>query len=122
MRRMIPAVLIAASALVPILGPHGGLAQTTTPANPQGDEFNNNQFTFPFTVQCATLASGTCPDPQGPNTWSLNQERPGFLRIMTQFGSLVGSAAQSSNNARNLVLQPTNPTADYTITTDLTFP
>jgi hypothetical protein len=41
---------------------------------------------------------------------------------MTQFGSLIGGAAQSSNNARNLVLQPFDPATGWVATTSVTFP
>ena len=125
MRRIVIAVLLAAALLVPALGarvaPHG-FAQTTTAGPPQGDEFNNTSFTAPFQVRCGQFAPGTCPDAQGPNTWSLDTVAPGFLQIVTQPGSLVGTSTQSSNNARNFVVQPVNPTADYTVTTSLTFP
>jgi hypothetical protein len=125
MRRLLPVLVIGACALVPALGSRGvmlGHAQTSLAAQPQGDEFNASSFTAPFQVVCATLAAGVCPDNQSASTWSLNTERPGYLRIMTQFGSLVGTATDSSNNARDMVLQPVDPTADYTITTSLTFP
>lgn len=123
MRRILLAVLLGAIAVLPMLGSHGapfGYAQTAT-LPPQSDEFNYNNFQAPFVVRCGVFAQG-CPDAQGPNTWSLNGQRPGFLRIMTQFGSLVGTQANSSNNARDFVVQPTNPNSDYTITTAMTFP
>jgi len=98
---------------------HQGFAQVTAP---QGDEFNFSTFTAPFKVLCGQFATPTCPDPQGPSSWSLNGTRPGFLEIQTQFGSLVGTGAQSSNNARNFVLQPFDPATDFTVTTSMTFP
>jgi len=119
MRRKISVLLLTGIVSVPLVMSHGipqGFAQTT---GPQSDEFNANGFTAPFVVRCGQFAvQPACPDQQGANTYSLNTVVPGSLRIMTQFGSLVGS----SNNARNFVVQPVNPTADYTITTRLTFP
>jgi len=83
----------------------------------------SKQFQLPgVTIGGAAANPKPCPDLPGPGTWNVNQESPGQLRIWTQFGSLVGTSAQSSNNARNLILQPVNPGADYTITTRLTFP
>jgi len=119
MRRKITVLLLTGLVAVPLVMSHGipqGFAQTT---GPQSDEFNASGFTAPFVVRCGQFAvQPTCPDQQGANTYSLNSVVPGSLRIMTQFGSLVGS----SNNARNFVVQPVNPTADYTITTRMTFP
>src|SRR5947209_4755165 len=106
MRRIVPVLLLGACAIVPAMASHGiipGYAQTAV--SPQGDEFNSSSFTAPFTVRCATLATGICPDPQSATTWSLSTQNVGFLRIMTQFGSLVGGA----NNARNMALQPFDP-------------
>src|SRR5579884_1703642 len=86
---------------------------------PQGDEFDSTGFTAPFTEICGTYAQPTCPDPQSANTWSLDTTSPGNLRIMTQFGTLLGS----SNNARDLVVQPFSTySPDFTVTTQLTFP
>jgi len=123
MRKILLALAVAMIAVIPAWTSHGpthSYAQSVLGV--QGDEFNNDIFAAPFTPLCGAFAFGTCPDPQGPSTWSLNSQRPGFLRIMTQFGSLVGTAAQSSNNARNFIVQPVNPAADYTITTSLNFP
>jgi beta-xylosidase-like protein len=123
MQKLAAVVLLGVCALVPALASHStniGYAQAA--AGPQGDEFNATSFQAPFAVKCGTLAVGTCPDAQSATTWSLDSVQPGFLRIMTQPGSLVGSAASGSNNARNLVLQPVDPGADYTVTTSLTFP
>jgi len=119
MRRKITVLLLTGIVSVPLVMSHGtpqGFAQTT---GPQSDEFNANGFTAPFVVRCGHFAvQPACPDQQGANTYSLNTVVPGALRITTQFGSLVGT----SNNARNFVVQPVNPTADYTITTRVTFP
>lgn len=122
MRRILPTLLIGACALVPVLSSHGIIGYAQTAIAPQGDEFNADNFTAPFTAQCGKLATGICPDPQSATTWSLNGQRSGYLRIMTQFGSLVGGPSQSSNNARNLVLQPFDAAGTYTATTSLTFP
>jgi len=93
-----------------------GYAQTT--GAPVGDEFNDS-FHSPWVATCAPLAFPTpCPDAQGANTWSVNSASPGFLRILTQPGSLLGT----SNNARNLILQPYSPLVDWTATTKMTFP
>lgn len=121
MRRLVLAGVLGVLALVPLVGGRvaPGYAQAFTPL---GDEFNANGFTAPFAVHCGQFATLPCPDPQGANTWSLNGQSPGFLRIMTQPGSLLGTAARSSNNARNFVVQPVNPGTDYTVTTALTFP
>jgi hypothetical protein len=120
MRRIVLGTILAAAAVVPAVAAHWtpiGYAQTTTPL--QGDEFNATSFNAPFVVQCAPKAATPCPDPTGPNTWSLDSAQPGYLRIQTLPGTLVGD----DNNARNLVLQPVaNATADYTVTTSLTFP
>jgi hypothetical protein len=124
MRRTLLPVLLAAIVLIPIVGlqswAHLGFAQAGP--GPQGDEFNNNAFVAPFAARCGARAVSPCPDAQGPNTWSLNGQQPGVHRIMTQLGSLVGTADQSSNNARNLILQPVSAGADYVMTTRLTFP
>jgi len=120
MRRIVLGAILAAAAVVPALAAHWtpiGYAQTAPPL--QGDEFNATSFNAPFVVQCAPLATTPCPDPTGPNTWSLDSAAPGFLRIQTLPGTLVGAA----NNARNMVLQPVaNAASDYTVTTSLTFP
>lgn len=120
MSRSLPALLLAAALVVAAIVTRGltGYAQTTGPSS---DEFNDNSFVAPFAAKCGQFAATPCPDAQGANTWSLNGEKPGFLRIMTQFGSLVGTSAQSSNNARNFVVQPAGNTT-YTATTSMTFP
>jgi len=119
MRRKLTVLLLTGIVSLPLVMSHGipqGFAQTT---GPQSDEFNASGFTAPFAVRCGQFPVPTaCPDQQGASTYSLNSVVPGSLRILTQFGSLVGS----SNNARNFVVQPVNPTADYTITTRMTFP
>lgn len=120
MRRSFVAVLLLmATALVLVLASSlpRGYAQTVTP---QGDEFDGGTFQAPFTLQCGANVPTGCPDSPGPGKWSLT-ERPGFLRIWTQFGSLVGGPSVS-NNARNLVMQPFSSNVDWTITTSLTFP
>jgi beta-xylosidase-like protein len=123
MRRTIIAAAILAVALVPgaigSLSP--GYAQTSA-GPPQGDEFNSSSFTAPFVPLCAQFASQPCPDQPAVGTWNLNSENPGYLRIWSQFGSLLGTASQSSNNARNLILQPVSPASDWIITTEMTFP
>jgi hypothetical protein len=89
----------------------------------QGDEFDSSSFTAPFTPHCGQFATPQpCPDPTGITTWNLDSQSAGQLRIWTQFGSLLGTAAQASNNARNFILQPVNSGADYIVTTKLTFP
>lgn len=120
MRRFITLLVVLVAAMLPLSASllHG-YAQV---AGPQGDEFNSTTFTAPFHVVCAQYASAPCPDPQSASTWSLDANNSGVLRIWTQFGSLLGTAAQASNNARNLVLQPYNPATDWTVTTKLTFP
>lgn len=119
MRRKLTVLLLTGIVSLPLVMSHGiphGFAQTT---GPQSDEFNASGFTAPFVVRCGQFPVPTaCPDQQGTSTYSLNTVVPGSLRIMTQFGSLLGA----SNNARNFVVQPVNPTADYTITTRMTFP
>jgi hypothetical protein len=123
MRRFPLIALLAMLALIPVISSRGsfGFAQTTGQA-PQGDEFNNNSFTAPFVVRCGVAAntcSPTSPDPQGASTWSLNQQHLGFLRIMTQFGTLLGT----NNNAHNFVVQPISQSADnYSINTSVSFP
>ena len=121
MRRSLVATFLALGAVVAVVIssslPHG-YAQTVAPT---GDEFNNNVFAAPFTPVCAPNAyPAPCPDPQSTTatTWSLNGQSPGFLRIWTQPGSLLGP----TNNARNLVLQPFSPFIDWTVTTKLNFP
>lgn len=120
MRRIVLGTLLAAFAVVPALAAHWvpvGYAQTA-PAL-QGDEFNSTSFNAPFVVQCAPQATAPCPDSTSASTWSLDSAVPGYLRINTLPGTLVGPA----NNARNLVLQPVaNAADDYTVTTKLTFP
>lgn len=119
MRRLVFALLLAGIAALPVIASRGvplGFAQTA--GFPQSDEFNADGFTAPFHALCAQFAVQPCPDPQGPNTYSLNQVMPGYLRIVTQFGSLAGN----TNNARNFVVQPVNSGADYTITTKMSFP
>lgn len=123
MRRIATLAAIGIVALLPVLSSHGPriFAQSAS-GGPVSDEFNSNNFTAPFHLSCGHTAFQPCPDAQGPSTWSLNGERAGYLRILPQFGSLIGTDADSSNNARNLVLQPVNASADYTITTRLIFP
>lgn len=111
------ALMLAVAAAAWSAIPHGTYAQSSA-GPPQGDEFNNPSFTAPFTAFCAPFATGTCPDPQGDTTWSLDANNSGALRIWTQFGSLLGA----TDNARNLILQPVDPLADWQITTKLTFP
>jgi len=119
MRRKLIVLLLTGIVSLPLVMSHGipqGFAQTT---GPQSDEFNASGFTAPFAVRCGQFPVPTaCPDQQGASTYSLNSVVPGSLRILTQFGSLVGT----SNNARNFVVQPVNPAADYMITTRMTFP
>jgi len=114
--------LILMSAVAVVLSsslPHG-YAQIN---GPQSDEFNTNSFVAPFVGRCGQLASPLpCPDAQGTNTWSLNTDSPGNLRIWTRFGSLLGTASISSNNARNFFVQPVSSVADYTVTTKLALP
>src|SRR5579871_5388546 len=103
MRRIAMAAVIAAFTL-PLLASQGAVHGANNLSAPQGDEFNNTSFVAPFTVECGEVAVLPCPDAQGPKTWSLNGQAPGYLRIMTQLGSLVGPPT-SSNNARNFVVQ-----------------
>src|SRR6516225_706445 len=103
MRKFLPVVIAVAIVGIPLVisqSPQRGFAQVV---GPQGDEFNNDVFAAPFKLICGQQEPA-CPNPQGPMTWSLNSGGSGVLRIWTQFGSLLGTAAQSSNNARNLVL------------------
>ncbi|MGI8827839.1 MAG: hypothetical protein ACR2JC_19855 [Chloroflexota bacterium] len=120
MRKSLLVILIALGAIIPLTisgAPSRGYAQT---GFVQGDEFNNSVFAAPFVVKCGAFAfPTTCRDPQGSGTWNLNNESPGNLRIYTQPGSLVGSG---TNNARNFVVQPFNPNADFVVTTKLAFP
>src|SRR5947209_10616390 len=119
-RRLAVVVLLMAATLAPLrLSGLSGYAQSG--ATLQGDDFNSDVFAAPFHPHCGALAP-SCPDPQGSTSWNLNGDRPGYLRIWTQFGSLLGGPADSSNNARNLILQPFNPGLDWTITTRLAFP
>jgi hypothetical protein len=124
MRRVLLAILLLTLAAIPVAGSHSwlriGFAQSGP--GPQGDEFDSSGLAAPFQLRCGGFAAQPCPDAQGPNTWSLNGQQPGALRIMTQFGSLVGTPDQASNNARNLVVQPVNAGTDYTVTTLLSFP
>jgi len=117
MRRSLLAALLALGAVVAVVIssslPHG-YAQSSAPV---GDEFNNGYFP-PWVDTCAPLAYPMPCDPQGTGKWSINGESPGNLRIWTQPGSLLGS----SNNARNLLLQPFSPFIDWTATTKLSFP
>jgi hypothetical protein len=121
MRRILVGITLGSCALIPALAAHWtpiGYAQTTPAV--QSDEFNATSFNAPFVVQCAPQATTPCPDAAGASTWSLDTSVPGFLRIWTLPGTLVGS---TTNNARNLVLQPVaNAADDYTVTTSLTFP
>lgn len=114
-------LLAVMAALWPVVaGPADrGFAQA---AAPQSDEFNGSNFTAPFAVRCASAATALCPDNPKAGTWSVNGESPGTLRIWTQPGSLLGTTAAGSNTARNLVLQPFDPAANWTVTTRLTFP
>jgi len=115
-------VLAGAIAIVFTSSLPRGLAQV---AGPQGDEFNSNGFTAPFVARCGQFANPQpCPDPASTTgqTWSLNAESPGNLRIWTRLGSLLGTNAQGSNNARNFFVQPVSSASDYTVTTKLTFP
>lgn len=121
MRRSVIATLLIVATTIPLAISGSllhGYAQTT---GPQGDEFNYPVFTAPFQVKCAAYAV-SCPDNQGAGTWSLDANNSGVLRIITQFGSLLGTQANSSNNARNLILQPFNPNIGFTVTTDMLFP
>lgn len=120
MRRFAVATTLVLVVLIPIGMVRSGYAQTSP--MPQGDEFNGPGFSAPFVLRCAQFAPAPCPDAPGATTWNLNSESPGQLRIWTQFGSLLGTASQSSNNARDLVLQPAGAGADWTATTRLTFP
>lgn len=121
MRRGLLVLILGASAIVPAVTSHwGSIGYAQTTSSIQGDEFNSTNFTAPFVVQCAPQATSPCPDNQSPTTWSLDNAAPGFLRIDTLPGTLIG---QTTNNARNLVLQTVpNPNDDYTVTTSLTFP
>lgn len=123
MRRtsMVTILLMASVVLALAVGPFvRGFAQA--PAPPAGDEFNSSAFQAPFAAYCGVAAAQPCPDAQAAGKWNLNQESPGQLRIWTQPGTLLGTGLSGSNNARNLILQPANAGADYTITTKLTFP
>jgi Beta xylosidase C-terminal Concanavalin A-like domain len=126
MRKILIAAVLCVICFIPTLFSHvaqPGLAQAAS-GPPQGDEFNSTSFQAPFQVRCGNFATAGCPDTQGPTTWALNQASvsPNNLRIMTQFGSLVGIASNSSNNARNFAIQPFDPTTNWTATTKLTFP
>jgi Beta xylosidase C-terminal Concanavalin A-like domain len=125
MRRSLLVTLLALVAVVGTVASGAlsrGYAQTSAP---QGDEFNSSTFAAPFAPTCAHSASQPCPDQQtaaaGRVTWSLNAENPGQLRIWTQFGSILGTGG-STNNARNLILQPFSGSTDFTATTQMTFP
>jgi len=121
MRRGLVATVLAVASIVPI-AITGSLSHSYAQVGiggPQGDEFNNDVFAAPFRAQCGTNAyPQTCPDAPGTGTYNLNREAPGYLRIYTQPGSLLGSA----NNARNLILQPFNPSYDFTVYTRVLFP
>lgn len=122
MRRAIPILVLGACAVAAPFATHAtftGYAQNAPGV--QGDEFNANTFTAPFQVRCGAQAVGTCPDQQSNTTWSLNGVNPGYLRIYTQYGTLLGTGT-NTNNARNFVVQPVGPYTDYTVTTRLTFP
>jgi hypothetical protein len=115
-------LVVAGVAIVPLVSgqlAHRGYAQV---AQPQGDEFNNTSFTAPFQVQCGAYATPPCPDAQSPTSWNLDTTHPGYLEIQTLFGSLVGTPQQSSDNARNFVVEPFDPLYDWTVTTSMTFP
>ncbi len=120
MRRIVLGIILVASAVVPAVAAHWtpiSYAQTAAPL--QGDEFNATSFNAPFVVQCAPQATKPCPDPTGSTTWSLDNAQSGVLRIQTLPGTLVGT----TNDARNLVLQPVaNATSDFVVTTSLAFP
>lgn len=81
---------------------------------PQSDTFSNGSFSAPFALSCAANATQPCPDAASSTTWSFSPN--GGLQIVAQPGSLLGVA----NDARNLVLQPISPAADWIITTQLT--
>lgn len=124
MRRRLLVALTLAIAGIPILmtGPLRGVSAQQVPF-PQGDEFNQSVPAAPFVMKCAQFATPPCPDAQSATTWSLNGTSPGYLRIVTQPGSLIGTAAQASNNARDMYLQSISPNAaTWTVTTKLTFP
>jgi len=121
MRRGLVATVLAIASIVPI-AITGSLSHSYAQVGiggPQGDEFNNDVFAAPFRAQCGTNAfPQPCPDAPGTGTYNLNREAPGFLRIYTQPGSLLGQ----SNNARNLILQPFNPSYDFAVFTKMSFP
>lgn len=119
MRRSFIGTLLIAATAVPLAISGSLLNGHAQVAGPQPSEFNYPGLVAPFTPQCAQYATGTCPDAQSATTWNIDN---GVLRIWTQFGSLLGTTAQASNNARDLILQPYNSTVDFTATTKLTFP
>src|SRR5579884_1454824 len=121
-RRLLTPLILVLAAILPLAVSGSLLHGYAQVAAPQGDEFNSTTFTAPFHVICGQYATTPCPDPQGTTTWSLDAGGSGALRIWTQFGSLLGTSAQASNNARTLVLQPFDPGVDWTATTKLTFP
>ena len=65
-----------------------------------------HELAAPFTVLCAVSATPPCPDRPGNSTYNINSQSPGQLRIYTLFGSLLGTSAQASNNARNMSCSP----------------
>ncbi|GAC1328219.1 MAG: hypothetical protein NVS2B16_00340 [Chloroflexota bacterium] len=123
MRKSLLATLLTFATIIPLLV-YGGSTKSFAQVGSflTGDEFNNDVFAAPFVVKCGANAfPATCPDAQsagGTQTWSLNKESPGNLRIYTQPGTLVGAA----NNARNFVVQPYSNGLSYVVTTKLTFP
>jgi hypothetical protein len=122
MRRSFIGTLLIAATAVPLAISGSLLNGHAQVAGPQPSEFNYPGLVAPFAAQCAQFASQPCPDAQSATTWSVDNGGNGALQIWTQFGSLLGTAAASSNNARNLILQPYNPSVDFTATTSLTFP
>lgn len=122
MRRSLIGTLLIAVTAVPLAISGSLLNGHAQVAGPQGSEFNYPGLVAPFTARCAQFAAQPCPDAQSSTTWSVDEGGNGALRIWTQFGSLLGVAGASSNNARNLILQPYNLSVDFTATTKLTFP
>lgn len=122
-RSVIASIFILGSVLAVIFSGSFTRSFAQVGVTPQGDEFQNTSFTAPFTAICGQYATAPCPDGQSATTWSLDSVSPGYLRIMTQFGSLLGTAASGSNNARDLIVQPFSTySPDFTVTTQLTFP
>lgn len=122
MRRSLGATLLIAATAVPLAISGSMLHGYAQVSGPQESEFNYPGLVDPFTAQCSTFAHAPCPDAQSATTWSVDDGGSGMLRIWTQFGSILGTSAASSNNARNLILQPYNPNTDFTATTKMTFP